>query len=90
VVIISCLSIVPYVQAFRIAVMQSTTVLTNYYNDQLKQDIEREERVAAGTLTRKQAEREEEAWQEVCSMNFDKYCCDAVNSRFSCETVAEI
>ena len=45
--------------------MQSTTVLTNYYNDQLKQDIEREERFAAGTITRKQAEREEEAWQEV-------------------------
>jgi hypothetical protein len=61
----SLLSLSFYGQAFRIAVMQSTTVLTNYYNDQLKQDIEREERIAKGQLTRKQAEREEEAWQEV-------------------------
>jgi hypothetical protein len=46
--------------------MQSTTVITNYYNDQLKNDIEREERVLQGAITREQADREEEEWQEVC------------------------
>ena len=45
--------------------MQSTTVITNYYNDQLKYDIEREEKVIQGKLTRQEADREEEEWQEV-------------------------
>ena len=45
--------------------MQSTTVITNYYNDQLKYDIEREEKVMQGKLTRQEADREEEEWQEV-------------------------
>lgn len=45
--------------------MQSTTVITNYYNDQLKYDIEREERVLHGKITRQEADREEAEWQEV-------------------------
>ena len=45
--------------------MQSTTVITNYYNDQLKYDIEREERVVKGQITRQEADREEKEWQEV-------------------------
>jgi hypothetical protein len=45
--------------------MQSTTVVTNYYNDQLKLDIEREEKVLSGIMTREQADREESEWQEV-------------------------
>jgi hypothetical protein len=52
-------------KAFRIAVVQGTTVITNYYNDQLKCDIEREERVAQGNITRQQADREDKEWQEV-------------------------
>ena len=48
--------------------MQSTTVITNYYNDQLKYDIEREEKVLQGKLTRQEADREEEEWQEVSSI----------------------
>lgn len=47
--------------------MQSTTVITNYYNDQLKYDIEREEKVIQGKITRQEADREEEEWQEVSS-----------------------
>ena len=45
--------------------MQSTTVITNYYNEQLKYDIEREERVVKGQITRQEADREEKEWQEV-------------------------
>lgn len=45
--------------------MQSTTVITNYYNDQLKYDIEREERVLQEKITRQEADREEKEWQEV-------------------------
>lgn len=45
--------------------MQSTTVITNYYNDQLKYDIEREEKVLQGKITRQEADREEKEWQEV-------------------------
>ena len=59
-------------QGFRIAVMQSTTVITNYYNDQLKYDIEREERVLQGKITRQEADREEEEWQEVSSFIISK------------------
>jgi len=49
----------------RVVVMQSTTVVTNYYNDQLKQDMEREERVQKGEITRAQANKEDDEWQEV-------------------------
>jgi hypothetical protein len=45
--------------------MQSTTVVTTYYNDQLKNDIEQEERILSGEITRAEAEREDEEWQEV-------------------------
>ena len=45
--------------------MQTTTVITNYYNDQLKYDIEREEKVIQGKITRQEADREEKEWQEV-------------------------
>jgi hypothetical protein len=45
--------------------MQSTTVITNYYNDQLKNDIEREDRILRGEITKKEADREEGEWQEV-------------------------
>lgn len=50
----------------RISIMQMTTVVTNYYNDQLKNDIEREDRIATDKITRQQAELEDEEWQAVC------------------------
>ena len=53
-------------QAFRIAFTQSTTVITNYFNDQLKNEIDRGEKVLNGTMTRDQADREEEKWRQVC------------------------
>ena len=49
----------------RIVVMQSTNVVTTYYNDQLKQDMEREERIQRREITRAQANKEDEEWQEV-------------------------
>lgn len=49
----------------RIVFMQSTTMFTNFYSDQLKADIEREERVEKKEITRRQADREEEEWMEV-------------------------
>jgi hypothetical protein len=52
--------------------MQSTTVITNYYNDQLKYDIEREEKVIQGKLTRQEADREEKEWQEVSLDSHEK------------------
>jgi hypothetical protein len=52
-------------QAVRIVFMQSTTMFTNFYSDQLKADIEREERVEKKEITRRQADREEEEWMEV-------------------------
>lgn len=45
--------------------MQATTVITTYYNDQLKLDIEREERILSGEIARVEADREDEEWQEV-------------------------
>jgi hypothetical protein len=49
----------------RITFIQSSNVFTSYYTDLLKLDMEREEKVAAGELTREQAEQESEEWQEV-------------------------
>ena len=57
-------------QAFRIAFTQSTTVITNYFNDQLKNEIDRGEKVLNGTMTRDQADREEEKWRQVCRAFF--------------------
>jgi hypothetical protein len=45
--------------------MQCTNVVTTYYNEQLKQDMEREERIQKGEITRAQANKEDEEWQEV-------------------------
>jgi len=52
-------------QVVRITVMQSTSVITHYYSDQLKEDMKREERIDNGEITRQEAEREDEEWQEV-------------------------
>ena len=49
----------------RVVVMQCTNVVTTYYNEQLKQDMEREERIQKGEITRAQANKEDEEWQEV-------------------------
>ena len=54
----------------RIVVMRSTTVVTHYYNDQLKEDMDREERIQRGEITRAQANREDEEWQEVSTVVF--------------------
>ena len=45
--------------------MQSTTVVTNYYSNQLKIDTEREERILLADLTRVEAVREDAEWQQV-------------------------
>lgn len=45
--------------------MQGTQVATQYLNDQLKEDITRDELVMNGKLSRRQAEEEAEAWSEV-------------------------
>lgn len=49
----------------KICVVQYSTVMTNYLNDQLKEDLEREERVQSGELKRQDAVRESNEWQEV-------------------------
>lgn len=55
--------------------MQSTTVVTNYYNDQLKEDMEREDRIQKGEITRAQANKEDDEWQEVCERKGDFCLC---------------
>jgi hypothetical protein len=62
------------VQTIRIVVTQSATVVSNYYNDQLKEDIAREERIQNGKITRKQADKEDEEWSEVRLRYGSRYC----------------
>lgn len=45
--------------------MSSTTIATQYLNDQLQEDLKRDERVAAGVLTLGQAQRQADEWAEV-------------------------
>lgn len=61
--------------SIRVIVMQSTTVVTNYYNDQLKEDMEREDRIQKGEITRAQANKEDDEWQEVCARKGDFCLC---------------
>ena len=44
---------------------QGAHLMSTYLNDQLKEDIERDELVARGQLTRDQADEQAEEWTEV-------------------------
>lgn len=48
--------------------MQGTQVATNYLNDQLKEDMHRDELVHDGKLTRREADKEADTWAEVSQM----------------------
>jgi len=45
--------------------MQGTQIATLYMNDQLKEEIHRDELVTKGKMTRREAEDEGEEWAEV-------------------------
>ena len=49
---------------------QSAHILSNYVNDQLKEDMEREELVANGVLTQKEADEQSDEWAEVSETGF--------------------
>ena len=63
----------------RVVVMQTTTSVTQYYNDQLKEDMEREERIQRGEITRAQANKDDEEWQEV-SVAFERSSPDLLET----------
>jgi hypothetical protein len=52
-------------QTIRVAVMQGTQVATQYLNDQLKEDLERDELVARGKVNRVDADTDGAEWAEV-------------------------
>lgn len=49
----------------RIVILQSTQVMTQFLNDQLKEDMARDELVAKGKLTQAEANEEADTWTEV-------------------------
>lgn len=49
---------------FRVVIMQGTQVLTQYLNDQLKEDMKRDELVMKGKLSRIAADAEADEWAE--------------------------
>jgi hypothetical protein len=52
-------------QTIRVAVMQGTQVATQYLNDQLKEDLDRDELVARGKVSRHDADADGNEWAEV-------------------------
>lgn len=52
-------------QTLRIAVLQVTQAGTQYLNDQLKEDMGRDELVDKGKLTRHEADEESDEWAKV-------------------------
>ena len=52
-------------QTLRIAVLQVTQAGTLYLNDQLKEDMGRDELVDKGKLTRHEADEESDEWAKV-------------------------
>jgi len=48
----------------RVIVIQSTNVFATYLQDQLQDDMEREEEIQAGKLTLKQADKQKKEWEE--------------------------
>ena len=53
-------------QTFRIVVTQGSLILSTYANDQLQQDMAREELVAKGEMTQEEADEAAEEWEMVC------------------------
>lgn len=45
--------------------MQGTQVATQYMNDQLREELKRDDLVVHGKITRKEADEEGEEWAEV-------------------------
>jgi hypothetical protein len=52
-------------QTIRIVIMQGSSVLTQYMNDQLKEDMRRDELVADGKMSQMAADEEALLWSEV-------------------------
>jgi hypothetical protein len=61
-----------YMQTIRVAVMQGTQVATQYLNDQLKEDLDRDELVARGKVSRHDADADGNEWavvrEDVCGL----------------------
>jgi hypothetical protein len=49
--------------------MQGAHILSKYVTDQIQDDLEREERVAEGTLTQGEADREADEWADVSTLS---------------------
>jgi hypothetical protein len=63
------------VQTIRVAVMQGTQVATQYLNDQLKEELERDKLVDRSKVNRVDADTDGAEWAEVRT----QYCgCDAL------------
>jgi hypothetical protein len=74
----------------KICIVQYTTVMSNYLNDQLQADLERDERVKSGELAGPDALREANEWQEVrhhCLWHASMHAFLAVSTicRFLCK-----
>jgi hypothetical protein len=65
----------------RVVLMQTTQVMSHYFNDQLKAGLERDELVRKKEMSPEEAEKEEEEWVEVSIVCFeslrgiDGICC---------------
>ena len=53
-------------QTLRLCTAQGAHFLSNYVNDQMKEDMDLEKLVAEGHLTRAEADQLAEEWSEVC------------------------
>ena len=56
-------------QTIRVTMMQGAHILSKYVTDQIQDDLEREERVAEGTVTQEEADREADEWAEVSPLS---------------------
>ena len=73
--------------------MQGSTVLTQYMNDQLKEDMRRDEQVALGKITQFEADDEAVVWAEVSakgSQRLMEYCMPFAQGWMRRKTIAEI
>ena len=52
----------------RVVVLQSSQVLTTFLQDQLEEDMKRDQKVQSQQLSREEAEKDAEEWNEVRRM----------------------
>lgn len=67
-----------YLKTLKVSITQGAHIFSKYMTDQIREDMERDEKVEKGIMTREQADEESERWQQVRIEKSE--CCKNVSA----------